>query len=203
MGHLGMHKLCVEEEEAKRVIEAIHGGKCGAHMKGTMLTRKILIQEYYLLTMEVDCIDFIRRCHKCQIHAHRMNIPPSKRCNMTLPWPFSIWGIDIIKAVTPNGSNGYQFILVAIDYFTKWVEAQSFSMLKASHMAKFIRNNIICKYRVPNEVISDNGSHFRGEATILLEKYNVAFHKSSTYKPQTNKAVEAANKTSRLFCVKL
>ena len=67
-------------------------------------------------------------------------------------------------------------------------------MLKASHVAKFIRNNIICRYGVPNEIISDHGSHFNKEVIDLLEKYNVAFHKSSTYWPQTNGAVEAANK---------
>ena len=71
---------------------------------------------------------------------------------MTSPWPFSVWGIDVIGAVTPKGSNGHEYILVAIDYFTKWVEAQSYAVLKASHVAKFIRNNIICRYGVPNGV---------------------------------------------------
>ena len=84
--------------------------------------------------------------------------------------------------------------MVAIDYFTKWVEAQSYAVLKSSHVAKFIRNNIICRYGVPNEIISNNGSHFKKEVIDLLEKYNVAFHKSSTYLPQTNGAVKAANK---------
>ena len=59
-GYLGMHKLCVEEEEAKRIMEAIHGGECGAHMNGVMLARKILRQGYYWLTMESDCINFVR-----------------------------------------------------------------------------------------------------------------------------------------------
>ena len=83
---------------------------------------------------------------------------------------------------------------MAIDYFTKWIEAQSYAVLKAAHVAKFIRNNIICRYGAPNEIISDNGSHFKKEVIDLLEKYNVAFHKSSTYRPQTNGAVKAANK---------
>ena len=86
-----------------------------------------------------------------------MNIPPSKLYDMTLPCPFSIWGIDVIGAVTPKGSNGHEYILVAID----WVEAQSYVVLNASHVARFIRNNIICCYGVPNEIISDNGSHFK------------------------------------------
>ncbi|XP_028084506.1 uncharacterized protein LOC114285645 [Camellia sinensis] len=76
-------------------------------------------------------------------------------------------------------------------------------MLKASHAAKFIRNNIICRYGVPNELISDNGSHFKGEVAVLLEKYNVAFHKSSTYRPQTNGAVEAANKNIKNILCKM
>jgi len=86
-----------------------------------------------------------------------MNILPLKLYNMTSPWPFSVWGIDVISTVTPKGLNGHKFILVAIDCFTKWVEAQSDSVLTTSHVAKFIENNIICRYRVPNEIISDNG----------------------------------------------
>ena len=123
-----------------------------------------------------------------------MNILLSKLYNMTSPWPFSVWGIDMIGAVTPKGSNRHEYILVAIDYFTKWVEAQSYAVLKASHVAKFIRNNIIYRYRVPNEIISDNGSHFKKEVIDLLDKYNVTYHKSSTYRPQTNGVAEAANK---------
>ena len=59
-GHLGMHKLCVEVEESKRLMEAIQGGECGAHMNGVMLARKILRQGYYWSTMEEDCINFVR-----------------------------------------------------------------------------------------------------------------------------------------------
>jgi len=49
-----------------------------------------------------------------------MNIPPSKLYNMTSPWPFSVWGMDVIGVVAPKGSNGHEFILVTIDYLTKW-----------------------------------------------------------------------------------
>ena len=114
-----MHKLCVDAEESKRLMEAIHGGESGSHMSRVMLARKILKQGYHWSTMEEDCIGFVRRCHKCQIHANRINIPPLMLYNMTSPWPFSVWGIDVIGAVMPKGSNGHEYILVAIDYFTK------------------------------------------------------------------------------------
>jgi len=67
-------------------------------------------------------------------------------------------------------------------------------VFKVLHVAMFIRNNIICRYEVPNEIISDNGSHFKNEVVDLLEKYNMTFHKSSIYRPQTNGAIEVANK---------
>ena len=92
-GQLGMHKLSDNAEESKRLMEAIHEGECRAHMNGVMLARKILRQGYYWSTMEEDCIGFVRRCHKCQIHANRMNIPLSKLYNMTSPWAFSVWGL--------------------------------------------------------------------------------------------------------------
>ena len=72
---------------------------------------------------------------------------------MASPWPFSVWGIDIIGKITPKASNGHEFILVAIDYFTKWIEATSFSVLKAKHMARFIESNIICRSGVLHEII--------------------------------------------------
>ena len=59
----------------------------------------------------------------------------------------------------PKASNGHEYILVAIDYFTKWVESASYSILKAKHVTQFIENNIICRFGVPQEIISDNGSH--------------------------------------------
>ena len=66
----------------------------------------------------------------------------------------------MIGRIAPKALNGHEYILVAIDYFTKWVEAASYSVLKAKYMARFIENNIIYRYEVPQEIILDNGSHF-------------------------------------------
>ena len=77
--------------------------------------------------------------------------------------------------------NGHEYIIVAIDYFTKWVETASYSVLKAKHVARFIKNNIICQYEVPQEIILDNGSYFEGEVQRIMELYNIEHHKSSPY----------------------
>ena len=89
----------------------------------------------------------------------------------------------MIGRIAPKASNGHEYILVVIDYFTKWVEVASYPMLKAKHVALFIENNIICQYRVPQEIISDNVSHFEREVRTIMELYNIEHHKSSPYWP--------------------
>ena len=114
---------------------------------------------------------------------------------MASPWPFSTWGIDIIGKIHPTASNGHEFIPVAIDYFTKQVEATSYKILNSKKVAQFIQTNIICRYRVPHEIIFDNGQHFKGETEKQLQQFNIQHHKSLPYHPQTNEVVEVANKT--------
>ena len=74
-----------------------------------------------------------------------------------------------------------------IDYFSRWIEAESFSTLKAKQMAKFIEKSLICRYGVPHHVVIDNGVQFQAEKTELLQRYGIE-------RPQANRAVEAANK---------
>ena len=149
-------------------------------MNAHMLSRKIMRQGYYWTTMEADCVAHVRKWHQCQVHGDLKHMPPMSLHTMTSPWPTT--------------SNGHEFILVAIDYFTKWVEATSHNVLNSKKVAQFIQINIICRYGVPHEIISDNGQHFKGETEKLLRQFNIQHHKSSPYRPQTNGAVEAANK---------
>ena len=86
-------------------------------------------------------------------------------------------------------------MLIAIDYFSKWVEAASYEVLNSKKVVQFIQTNIICRYGVLHEIISDNGLHFKGETEKLLrQSNNIQHHKFSPYRPQTNGAVEVANK---------
>ena len=89
----------------------------------------------------------------------------------------------MIGRIAPKASNGHEYILVAVDYFTIWVEASFYSVLKAKHVAQVLESNIICRFRVPQEIISDNGSHFEGEFRRVMELYNIEHHKSSPYRP--------------------
>ena len=132
---------------------------------------------------------FVQRCSECQMHGDLIHVPPSELHALTSLWPFSVWGIDIIGKISPKSSSGHELILVAIDYFTKWVEAASYARLTSTKVASFIRSHIICRHGVPHELISDRGSHFRAEVDTLLQRYGVQHHRSSAYRPQTNGAV--------------
>ena len=98
---------------------------------------------------------FVQRCSECQMHVDLIHVPPSELHALTSPWPFSVWGIDIIGKISPKSSSGHELILVVIDYFTKWVEAASYARLTLAKVASFIRSHIICRHGVPHELISD------------------------------------------------
>ena len=199
----GVLLLCLDRDSADRAMREVHAGVCGPHMGGHMLARKIMRTSYFWLTMETDCCQFVQRCTECQIHGDLIHVPPSELHALTSPWPFSVWGIDIIGKISPKSSSGHEFILVAIDYFTKWVEATSYAKLNAAKVATFIRSHIICRYGVPHELISDRGVHFRGEVDTLLQRYGIQHHRSSAYRSQTNGAVEAANKNIKRILRKM
>ena len=130
-------------------------------------------------------------------------MPPSELHALTSPWPFSVWGIDIIGKISPKSFSAHEFILVVIDYFTdyftKWVEAASYARLTSSRVASFIRSHIICRYGVPRELISDRGVHFRADVDTLLQRYSIQHHRSFAYKSQTNRAIEAADKNIKMI----
>ncbi|KAE8662571.1 No pollen germination related 2 [Hibiscus syriacus] len=208
------HCYSVEEEvdgkpwyhdilEARNVIEEVHSGICGTHANGLSMARKIMRYGYYWATMYTDCIDYARKCHKCQIYADKIHVPPSPLHVMTAPWPFSMWGIDVIGAITPKASNGHCFILVAIDYFTKWVEAASYTNIKRSTVCKFIKKEIISRYGLPERIITDNALNLNNKMmTELCAQFKIKHANSVAYRPKMNGAVEAANKNIKRIITK-
>ena len=135
---------CVDRHEADMLIHEVHEGSFGTHSNGHAMSKKILRACYYWMTMESDCCKHVKRCHKCQIYADKIHVPPTLLNVLSSPWHFSMWGIDVIGMIEPKASNGHRFILVAIDYFTKWVEAASYANVTRQVVVRFIKNNLIC-----------------------------------------------------------
>ncbi|XP_012482873.1 uncharacterized protein LOC105797446 [Gossypium raimondii] len=81
---------CVDAVEAKKILEEVHEGICGTHANGFTMARQIMRFGYYWSTIEEDCINYAKRCHKCQIYSDKMHAPPSPLHVMVSLWPFSI-----------------------------------------------------------------------------------------------------------------
>ncbi|XP_015054940.1 uncharacterized protein LOC107001384 [Solanum pennellii] len=94
---------------------------------------------------------------------------------MSSPWTFVAWGMDVIGPIEPKASNGHMFILVAIDYFTKRVEAVTFKSVTKKVVVDFIHFNIICRFGIPKVIITDNAanvnSHLMQELPFALLGY--------------------------------
>ncbi|XP_070018300.1 uncharacterized protein [Nicotiana sylvestris] len=141
---------CVDAKEAFKLLEEIHVGTCGPHMNGFVLAKKILRAGYFWMTMETDCIQYIRKCHCCQILADMIKVPPNELTATSSSWSFTAWGMDIIGPIEPATSNAHRFILVTIDYFTKWVEETSYIAVTKKVVAYFVRDRIKMKNEDPN-----------------------------------------------------
>ncbi|XP_060210520.1 uncharacterized protein LOC132637454 [Lycium barbarum] len=132
--------------------------------------------------MEHDSYKFMQKCDQCQIHGDLIKILPTELHAMSSPWPFVVWGMDVIA---PIEFNGHRFSLVAIDYFTKCAEATSPKL-------------------VTKKVVADNGANLNNH---LMKDNNEQFkitHKNSTaYRLQMNGAVEAANKNIKRILRKM
>ncbi|PKI61410.1 hypothetical protein CRG98_018184 [Punica granatum] len=149
---------CIDEHESRHLMEEVHGGNCGPHMNGLMLAKMIMRLGYYWSTMEADCVKHVRHCHRCQVYANQIKAPPNELRPMIAPWPFSMWGMDVISPINPKASNGHMFILVVIDYFTKWIEAITLASVTAKAVARFLRRDVIARRdREPQRMLPADG----------------------------------------------
>ncbi|XP_059285207.1 uncharacterized protein LOC132038572 [Lycium ferocissimum] len=114
------------------------------------------------------------------------------------------WGMDVIGPIEPSASNGYRFILVAINYFTKWVEATSHKLVTKKVVADFVKNNLICRFGIPESIITDNRANLNSHLMKdICEQFKITHRNSAAYRPQMNGAVEAANKNLKRILRKM
>jgi len=195
---------CMDEREAGLLMHEIHEGSSGTLANGHAMARKMLRAGYYWMTMEADCCKHAKKCHKCLIYVDKIHVPSNTVNVLSSPWSFFMWGLDMIGKIEPKALNGHRFILVAIDYFTKWVEAASYANVTKQVVVKFIKNQIICHYGVPNKIITDNGTNLNNKMMKeLCDDFKIEHHNSSPYIPQMNVVVEAANKNIKKIIQKM
>jgi hypothetical protein len=128
---------CLTNSEAKYVLKEIHEGVCGNHSGSRMLAHKAMRAGYYWPTMNKDSVKLVQQCDKCQRFARVMKNPLEKLNPISSPWPFAKWGVDIVGPMPP-GKGGRKFLLVPVDYFTKWAEAEAFATITIANVIKFL-----------------------------------------------------------------
>ena len=112
--------------------------------------------------MQVDARELVKKCDNCQRFGNVQRLLAERLTTITSPWPFAQWGIDIVGPL-PRGKGQVKFLLVAIDYFTKWVEAEALSTITEAKIQSFVWKNIIYRFEIPQIIISDNGRQFNSQ----------------------------------------
>ncbi|XP_060210683.1 uncharacterized protein LOC132637640 [Lycium barbarum] len=111
-----------------------------------------------------------------EVHGDFIQVPPNELNVMGSPWPFVAWGFDVIGPIEPPASNGHRFILVAIDYFTKWVEDSTYKAVTKKVVADFVCNNIVCRFGIPESIITDNAANLNSDLMReTCEKIKIAY----------------------------
>ena len=108
---------CVDNDEAKYILEEIHEGICGDHAGPRSLVSKVIRTGYFWPTMQVNVLELVKKCDKCQQFGNVQRLPAERMMTITSSWPFVQWRIDIVDPL-PLGKSQVKFLLVAIDYFT-------------------------------------------------------------------------------------
>ena len=186
-------RRCVPEEEHRSILNFCHGEACGGHFGPKKTALKVLSCGFYWPTIFKDAYTTCITCDRCQRMGQigkkdQMPLNPILEVEI-----FDLWGIDFMGPFP--SSKGFLYILLAVDYVSKWVEARATRTNDSKVVADFLKTNIFCRFGVPRALITDGGSHFCNKTIeALLKKYGVTHKVSTPYHPQTSGMAEVSNR---------
>ncbi|GJX08222.1 reverse transcriptase domain-containing protein [Tanacetum coccineum] len=183
---------CVHGKEALDILEACHNRPTGGHYGANYTAKKIFDSGFYWPTIYKDAYNFVTRCDICQRQGKISQRDEMPQNSIQVYEIFDIWGIDFIGPFPSSRRNKY--ILVAVDYLSKWVEAKALPTNDARVVCKFLKT-LFSRFGAPRAIISDRGTHFCNDqfAKVML-KYGVTHRLSTAYHPQTSGQVEVSNR---------
>ncbi|XP_057432109.1 uncharacterized protein LOC130724857 [Lotus japonicus] len=147
----------ISEDDEFVAISIVHDGLCGAHQAGIKMKWLLFRQGMYWPTIMKDCIEYAKGCQDCQKHAGIRHMPASELHSIIKPWPFRGWALDLIGEINPSSSRQHKYIIVAIDYFTKWVEPIPLQNVTQYIVIDFIQNHIVYRFGLPQTLTTDQG----------------------------------------------
>ncbi|GJT20965.1 reverse transcriptase domain-containing protein [Tanacetum coccineum] len=193
----GVWPIDKDERRALRmkINQEIHMGSCEMHIGARSVVAKSIRQGYYWPTMHRHVRNVTQKCDSCQVHAPVPRRPKTLMTSIMAPWPLYQWGIDILGPL-PEASGKLKFVIVAIDYFTKWIEAKPLVRITGNDVKKFMHENIVCRFGLPRIIVTDNGTQFVNDPFKgWCESLNIKQMNTAVAHPQANGLVERANKS--------
>ncbi|GJW42042.1 reverse transcriptase domain-containing protein [Tanacetum coccineum] len=185
-------RRCVHGQEALEILKACHEGPTGGHHSANLTARKVFDAGFFWPTIYRDAHTMIKSCDTCQRQgkiSQRDEMPQNaiQVCEI-----FDIWGIDFMGPFP--SSRGNKYILVAVDYLSKWVEAKALPTNDARVVVKFLKS-IFARFGTPRAIISDRGTHFcNDQFAKVMSKYGVTHLLATAYHHQTSDQVEVSNR---------
>ena len=167
------------KEDIHQILCSCHNDVCGGHFSHELTCRKVLQARFVWPSLQRDAHFWCKTCDACQrTGPRRLTYGPQQP--ITSFGPFEEWGIDAIGPL-PRAATSKEYIIVGVDYMTRWAEATPTSRIIAKDVAKFVFNNICCRFGTPLEIISDRGPGFRGDLVKeLMIKLGIK-HRHSTH----------------------
>ncbi|TLX69302.1 DDE-type integrase/transposase/recombinase, partial [Labilibacter sediminis] len=164
-------RRCVAGAECRKILRDCHHGPTGGHHGANYTARKVLEAGFYWPTIFKDAHRIVKECEACQRAGNINGRNEMPQRGIQICEVFDVWGIDFMGPFPP--SNGNRYILVAVDYVSKWAEAIALPTNDARVVVKFLKN-IFSRFGVPKALISDRGTHFcNAQMEKILRRYGV------------------------------
>ena len=154
----GVFQRCVEEDRGLVLLRDIHQGECGHHASAKAIVSKAFRHGFYWPTAHAAAEHLVKYCQGCQRFKAKSHQPASALKTIPIAWPFAVWGLDMVGPFK-RARSGMTHLLVVVDKFTKWIEARPIKKLDGPTAVRFVAN-IVCRYGVPNSIITENGTNF-------------------------------------------
>ncbi|GJX67904.1 reverse transcriptase domain-containing protein [Tanacetum coccineum] len=179
-------------QEAIDILIACHSGPTGGHYDANYTAKNVFDAGFYWPTIYQDTHDLVTQCDTCQHQGKILQRDEMPQNSIQVCVIFDVWGIDFMGPF--QSSRGKKYILVAVDYLSKWVEAKALPTNDARVVCKFLKS-LFARFGTPRAIISDRGTHFCNDqfAKVML-KYGVTHRLSTAYHPQTSRQVEVSNR---------
>nr|GEU41905.1 reverse transcriptase domain-containing protein [Tanacetum cinerariifolium] len=181
-------RRCVHGKEALDILVACHNGPTWGHHGANLTAKKIFDFGFFWPTIYKDVHEFVKNCDSCQRQGKISQRDEMPQNSIQVCEIFDVWGIEFMGSFPSLRGNKY--ILVAVDYLSKWVEAKALPTNDARVVCKFLKS-LFARFGSPRAIISDRGTHFCNDqfAKVML-KYRVTHRLSIAYHPQTSGQVE-------------